>query len=186
MRALPVLLALAMTQPMMAQSGRGPTPVSATPRPPVDQVGWMLGEWEGPATYNQGGGSGALRQTERVELVSGGSAIAVRGRGFERSADGSEKVIYEAFAVLYKNRDGTLGFRAWNQEGQFIDPVIELRSDGLVWSFDNAAGMRFRYTTVHTPADEWHEIGEWSRDGTTWNKFMEMRLNRVPGGRLGT
>jgi hypothetical protein len=139
----------------------------------------MLGDWEGDASYNQGGGSGALRQTERVELVSGGAAIAVRGRGFERLADGSEKMVYEAFAVLYKNRDGTLGFRAWNQDGQFIDPQVEIRSDGLVWSFDNGAGMKFRYTTTHTPADQWHEIGEWSRDnGATWNRFVEMTLSR--------
>jgi hypothetical protein len=113
-----------------------------------------------------------------VEIQSGGTAIAVRGRAFYQNPDGSEDVRFEAFAMLFKNRDGSLGFRAFNMEGQYMDPTITLTAPQLVWSFEDSRIGQIRYTTTHTPADEWHEVGEWSRDGTTWTRFMEMTLKR--------
>lgn len=176
MRSLAVLLMLALPPTLAAQS-------TFTLKPPVDQLEWMIGEWEGPASYQRGPQTLPIRQTERVEIQSGGTAIAVRGRGFFKHPDGSEEVRYEAFAVLFKNRDGTLGFRAFNMEGQYIDPTITLTGNELVWTFDDPRIGKVRYTTTHTPADEWHEIGEWSRDGTTWTRFMEMTLKRKSGER---
>ena len=171
MRSLAVLMLLAFPGSLAAQS-------TFTPQPPVDQLAWMVGDWEGPAWSRRGPEQHTLRQTERVEIQSGGMTLAVRGRGFEKMADGSEKVTYEAFAVLYRNRDGTLGFRAFSMDGNYIDPVIELKGNVLVWSFTHPQAGQIRYTTTHTPADEWHEIGETSRDGTTWTRFMEMTLKR--------
>ena len=37
----------------------------------------------------------------------------------------------------------------------------------------------FRNTARYT-ADEWNEIGEFSRDGTTWTQVMEIKLRRAP------
>ena len=171
MRALSALIVLtALGSPALAQD--------AALKPPVDHLAWMIGEWEGPATMRRGPEVHNLRQTERVEVQSMGHTIAVRGRGYEKMGDGSEKVTFEAFAVLFKNRDGSLGFRAFNMEGQYIDPTIELKPDGLIWSFTDPRAGQIRYTTTHTANDEWHEIGEWSRDGNTWTQFMEMTLKR--------
>jgi hypothetical protein len=175
MRSLAVLMMLTLPVPLAGQS-------TFTLKPPVDQLQWMIGDWEGPASYQRGPETFGVRQTERVEIQSGGMAIAVRGRGFYKNPDGSEEVRYEAFAVLFRNRDGSLGFRAFNMEGQYIDPTIVMQPDGLVWSFDDHRIGKVRYTIKHTPADEWHEIGEWSRDGASWTQFMEMRLNRKPAG----
>jgi hypothetical protein len=171
MRSLAVLLMLALPPSVAAQS-------TFKLKPPVDQLAWMIGEWEGPATYQRGPETISVRQTERVEIQSGGTAIAVRGRAFYHNPDGSEDVRFEAFAMLFKNRDGSLGFRAFNMEGQYIDPTITLTAPQLVWSFEDSRIGQIRYTTTHTPADEWHEVGEWSRDGTTWTRFMEMTLKR--------
>ena len=171
MRSLAVLLMVALPPTLAAQS-------TFTLKPPVDQLEWMIGEWEGPASYQRGPQTLPIRQTERVEIQSGGTAIAVRGRGFFKHPDGTEEFRFEAIAVLFNNRDGTLGFRAFNMEGQYIDPTIAMTPDGLIWSFDDPRIGKVRYTTTHTAADEWHEIGEWSRDGTTWTRFMEMTLKR--------
>lgn len=173
MRSLGVLLLLALPVSLAGQS-------TFTLKPPVDQLAWMIGEWEGPASYQRGPETLRVRQTERVEIQSGGMTIAVRGRGFFQNPDGSETVQFEAFAVLFRNRDGSLGFRAFSMEGQYIDPTLELTPQGLIWSFDDPRIGKIRYTVTHTLADEWHEIGEWSRDGSTWTQFMEMTLKRVP------
>ena len=170
MRTIAVLCTLALSTPLAGQE--------FALKPPVDQLAWMVGEWEGPATSRRGPETHTLRQTERVEVQSGGMTIAVRGRGYERMADGSEKVTYEAFAMIFRERDGSLALRAFSMEGQYIDPAIVMTPDGLIWSFDDPRIGKVRYTTTHTPADEWHEIGEWSRDGVTWTKFMEMTLHR--------
>jgi hypothetical protein len=39
-------------------------------------------------------------------------------------------------------------------------------------------GSSRRFTITLTPAGEWWEIGEFSRDGTTWTKFFEMTLKK--------
>jgi hypothetical protein len=46
------------------------------------------------------------------------------------------------------------------------------------WSRE-VPGGRIRNTALYT-GDEWHEIGEFSRDGTTWTQIMELRLRRAP------
>jgi hypothetical protein len=171
MRSLAVLILLALPAPLAAQS-------TFTLKPPVDQLAWMVGEWEGPAWNQRGPVRHNLRQTERVEIQSGGMTLAVRGRGFEKMADGSEKATFEAFAMIYRERDGSLAIRAFNMEGQYIDPTIVMKPDGLIWSFTHPQAGQVRYTTTHTAADEWNEIGESSRDGMTWTKFMEMTLKR--------
>ena len=171
MRALSVVLSLGLSTSLLAQE-------SFPPKPPVDQLAWMVGEWEGPAMSRRGPEVHHLRQTERVEVQSGGMTLAVRGRGYEELADGSEKVTFEAFAMIFRERDGRLALRAFSMEGQYIDPTIEMKPDGLIWGFADPRIGQVRYTTTHTPADEWHEIGEWSRDGATWTQFMEMTLKR--------
>ena len=171
MRSLAVLLLLALPADLAAQS----TPTLTAP---VDHLAWMVGEWEGPATYRRGPETIAVRQTERVEIQSGGTILAVRGRGFVKLSDGTEPVRFEAFAVVYKQRDGTLALRAHSMEGLYIDPTVATTDSGLIWSFEDPRIGRIRYTTTHTAADEWHEIGEWSRDGATWTQFVEMTLKR--------
>ena len=171
MRALSVVLTLGLSTSLLAQQ-------PFAPKPPVDQLAWMVGEWEGPAWNQRGPERHTLRQTERVEIQSGGMTLAVRGRGFEKMADGSEKVTFEAFAIIFRERDGKIALRAFSMEGQYIDPTIVMKPDGLIWSFADPRIGHIRYTTTHTPADEWHEIGEWSRDGATWTQFMEMTLKR--------
>ena len=37
---------------------------------------------------------------------------------------------------------------------------------------------RVRFTIALTPAGEWSEIGEYSRDGTAWAKFFAMTLKK--------
>lgn len=40
-------------------------------------------------------------------------------------------------------------------------------------------GGDIRFTITLTEKDEWHEAGEFSRDGKNWIEFFEMTLQRV-------
>jgi hypothetical protein len=48
----------------------------------------------------------------------------------------------------------------------------------VVWTRE-VPGGRVRNTARYT-SDEWHEVGEFSRDGTSWTQVMELRLRREP------
>lgn len=153
--------------------------VASPPKGPVAPLAFMLGQWEGPAWMDMGPrGRREVRQHEWVRTTAGGSVIAVQGQGTATLPDGSEQLVFDAFAVMYRDHEGKLAMRAYRGD-EYVDPEIVLTANGLIWSFTDPRAGRVRYTMTHTPADEWNEIGERSPDGTTWVKFFEMTLQRV-------
>ena len=57
---------------------------------------------------------------------------------------------------------------------------LTLTDKGFVWGFkEPQRGVEVRYTVTLTPKNEWYEIGEYTLDGKTWTKFIEMTLTRV-------
>jgi hypothetical protein len=54
---------------------------------------------------------------------------------------------------------------------------VEVQQNGFVWGIQ-VPGGRIRYTMVVTPAGEWHEKGEFTRDEQNWFPTMEMKLKR--------
>jgi hypothetical protein len=54
----------------------------------------------------------------------------------------------------------------------------KLIDGGLEWGFRSAErGVTVRFT-IQFDEKRWHEVGEVSTDGKTWNKFLEMTLER--------
>jgi hypothetical protein len=68
--------------------------------------------------------------------------------------------------------------RSYIASGQFGDFALSLIPGGVTWTRE-VPGGRVR-NTAHIANGEWHEIGEFSRDGMTWTQIMEMRLRREP------
>ena len=49
---------------------------------------------------------------------------------------------------------------------------------GIEWGFrSEEGGVTVRFT-IQFDAQRWHEVGEMSADGKSWNKFLEMTLER--------
>ena len=48
-------------------------------------------------------------------------------------------------------------------------------SNGAFRSEEGGVTVRF---TIQFDAQRWHEVGEMSADGKSWNKFLEMTLER--------
>lgn len=143
---------------------------------PVAPFSMLLGRWEGPATIDMGPrGKLTLTQREWVHTASGGTVIAVTGQG----TDSTGRVAFDAFAVIYPDRNGKPALRAHRMDGQWVDPELVVVGQGFVWSFTDPRAGKVRYTFRLTPAGEWHEIGERSPDGQNWIPFMEMTLKRI-------
>ena len=52
-----------------------------------------------------------------------------------------------------------------------------------MWGFDYPGAGRVRFTIGLDAQGQWHEVGEFSRDGTQWMQNFEMTLHRVPPAR---
>jgi hypothetical protein len=169
------LLAVALLAPPISAQ------VRAAPSGPVEKVGMLLGRWEGQAWIDMGPrGRQTLTQREYVTTAAGGSTIIVTGQGTMRLPDGTDQLVFDAFAVMYGDGAGGLAMRAFRKDGLWLDPTITPGERGLVWGFEDPRAGRIRYTMTMTPAGEWNEIGERSPDnGGTWIKFFEMTLQRI-------
>jgi hypothetical protein len=102
------------------------------------------------------------------------------GRGKPPGTD-EEAVLFNAMAVMsYDAQAKKYKVKAYRAEGTSVDADLNLTENGFVWGFkEPQRGVEVRYTVTMTPKREWHEIGEYSLDGKTWTKFIEMTLTRV-------
>ena len=173
MRQFATVLLLALAAPVAAQQ-------VSPPAGAVAPLAYMIGKWEGPAWIDMGpGGRHELTQREWVSTAAGGNVLTIVGQGTEKMADGSLRLAHDAYAVMYRDRDGKIAFRAFRGDGNWLDPELVMGEHGFVWSFTDPRGGRIRYTMTHTAQDEWNEVGE-REAGGTWVKFYEMTLRRVP------
>ena len=149
-------------------------------RPLADQFAFLVGEWEGPASIDMGPrGRQEATQREWVKQVAGGTVLTIEGRGSQRVEGGSEREVFSAFAVLYRGRDGGPALRAFRGDGVWVDAEIEIKDNGLVWSYTDPRLGKIRYTMRLDEAGRWHEIGERYQEGQGWKQFFEMRLSKV-------
>lgn len=88
------------------------------------------------------------------------------------------KVIHETLAVLdFNAKAAKYRFRTYLASGMSGEQDFKIVADSFEWGFQTPAGT-IRYT-IKTANDVWLESGEFSKDGKTWMKFFEMKLDRV-------
>lgn len=168
-----------IVSPLMLTSQAAP---SGTPAP-LALFAKLVGDWEGEATVVMGPGPRhVLRQTEHVEAVAGGTAFAVRGTGHERMPDGSEKITFDAFAVIFLDHDHiTPRMRTFTMfGGNWSDPEFTLDATSYQWTLRDPRAGLVRYEMSFDTEGRWIETGRVSRDeGKTWMPIFEMKLTRV-------
>lgn len=167
-RWLLVAAALAYSAPAVAQQDEAG---------PMQKLARMVGTWEGEWTMTRGPGQPERgRITETVQSRQDGKVLLIEGEG--RADEPGGRLIHDALGIIHHDAGtGRYLIRAY-REGQAVDSELAVEEDGLEWGFDDPRAGRVRYR-VTLDADAWHEIGEFSRDGTTWTRFMEMTLARV-------
>ena len=168
--------AMALSGTLAAQ---GPDPAAA--RAALERLSPMVGRWRGEAWMAREGGQRAQTvMTETVERKLGGTVLLIEGLGQAPAEGGGEpRVVHHALAVLsFEPRTGAYQMRSYLANGLSGDFAVTLVEGGVSWSREVPGGT-VRNTARFT-AEEWHEIGEFSRDGTTWTQVMEMRLRREP------
>ena len=144
-------------------------------RDQMSKLDWIKGDWRGTGWMQRGpGGKKDFHQIETVQSRLDGLVMIVEGVG-RSVADGSP-VHHALMFVNYDTDEKRFRWRAFTVEGGQIDAEGEVGTNRLRWGFKVPDRGRIRYTVELTPKGDWFEIGEFSPDGNTWSRFLEMTL----------
>lgn len=168
---------LVLAATLMAQVQ--PPLASADADEKIKALSFLIGEWEGEGTMQAGPQqSEKAGVKESVKLKLSGKALLIEGLGTKKDADGKEKIIHEALAVIsWDGKQNKYVMHAVTARAGAVSPNVEVSDRKLVWSFSTGPGS-VRYTINVTSDGKWNEIGEFSPDGSKWNKFFEMTLTK--------
>ena len=158
-------------------------PAAAQQGPPVTDAPSQMalfdritGHWEGTGWYRSASGRTEFRQTEDVRKAIHGHAIVVEGRGVDAE---SSEIVHDALAVIrWDPKEERFVLHAFKADGSYVAASGKAEGDLFIWGFDTGRGT-VRYTMDLSKEGKWTESGEFSADGETWMKFIEMNLART-------
>jgi hypothetical protein len=170
-----LLLLLALPAVTLAQS-----PATAQ-RAEMKKLDFLLGQWQGEGWIEMGPGQRhTFRQTETVQSRVDGLVLMIDGLGKDKAPGRENVVIHNAFAVTsYDAQAKQFRWRAFRADGLVVDTDAKVGENSLVWGLPAPRGGEVRFTITLTDKGQWLEVGEFSSDSKTWQKFFEMTLQRV-------
>lgn len=146
----------------------------------MKKLAWMVGEWRGTGSMQMGPGPAMTSQVhERIESKLDGLAMHVEGIGVAKDASGKETKVHHALATIsWSPECKCYRFPAHTMHGSFVNAEMRIVDNTLVWGFKTGP-VEMRYTIRQNEKGQWHEVGDRSMDGKTWQRFFEMNLDRV-------
>jgi hypothetical protein len=147
---------------------------------PLDRLTFMVGEWQGTGWMMTQTGKSYTDVWENVECKLDCHVFAVDGLGtMTDSITGATTVTHDAFGVIsYAPDADVFQIRAYKEDAVTVSNIDFIDDKIIRWGFETPGGS-VRFTTDFSIENTWSEIGEFSRDGTSWMQFLETRLTRV-------
>ena len=173
-----LLLAVAALLVSGAPNARAQMPDGSANRAAMQRLSQMIGVWRGEGWMQRGPNRENTTMTETIQLQVEGTVLLIEGVGRSVAAAGSEpRVVHHALGVLsFDARANTYSLRSYVASGYWGDFAVTVNDVVLEWSRE-VPGGRIR-NTARIANGEWHEVGEFSRDGTSWTTIMDLRLRR--------
>lgn len=173
-----ITAALLLSALTLTSAAQAPPPPQAAEMKRLD---FLVGRWEGEGWIAlRPGGRHTFRQAENVERKLDGAALLVEGVGRSKDPGSAGAVVHNAFAVVsYDRKAGAFRWYALRAGGDPVDTQLKVAENTLSWAAPNPGGGGARFTVRLNEKGQWVEVGEFSRDGKTWQKFFEMTLDRV-------
>lgn len=146
------------------------------------KLDFLAGDWKGEAQVLSGPGKGEQAvQVETVRWKLGGKALLVEGVGRKKLEGGATgDIVHDALGVVwYDDAAKQYRFDAWTAAAGHVDAWFTVGDDhSAQWGFDVPTG-KIRFTITLNEKGQWHEVGEYSPDGTRWFRTIEMTLTKV-------
>lgn len=152
------------------------------PTPEMKPIEFLVGAWKGTGWVQTREGKQEFTINEKVESKLNGSVFLVEGIG--KASDGH--IAHHALAFFHFDKQkNEFRIKAFRKDGGYVDAKGEMKEGKFIWGFDQPQAGKVRFTLHLNDRNQWVEIGEFSRDGNQWMKFMEMTLDKVtPRGGL--
>ncbi len=158
----------------------GQTP-EKTQKESIKKLSWLLGEWSGTSVVNMGGKKNSIVYVNESVRPSLDSTIyIIKGQGFEKdSLTKKDIIVHDAFAVVsFDEKLNKFRWSAWRiPGGTYGDLEITLGDKSFEWS-TNVQGGQTRYKARLNEKGQWIEVGEFSKDGIKWFKYITLTLNK--------
>ena len=142
-----------------------------------------VGHWQGVGSMQMGPGEPQKSTVdENIQSKLNGTILLVEGIGKAKNPQTQEEnIVHHALAILeYDAINNQYKFRTHLKNGRSTDAWFKVVSENnYQWGFE-APNVKMRYTINLDPIQKtWHEIGEFSRDGNSWQKVFEMNLKKT-------
>ena len=151
---------------------------TAARRTAMDRLAFMEGDWVGNAWASQGPGQRIdMQQAESIRRRIGGQVLLVEGLGRRLVAGQPGDTVFSALGTIDWLPERGYVLRSFTLNGQQGEFPLTVSDSGFSWGYQIPAGT-IRFTMTLSAAGEWHEHGEFSRDGTEWVPSFDMRLHK--------
>lgn len=173
-RFFPAVLFWGCMSTLFAQPGLQPSAALAAA---MQKTAFLEGHWTGSGWIQMGPQRTVFNIDEQAVFKANRTVLQVEGLG--RDAADTTRIVHQAFAVIwFDEADKRYRMRAFRGDGNSVDAEFEVLDDGaLRWGFTHPMAGQIRYT-IRLSGARWVENGEMSRDGQSWQPFMEMTLDR--------
>jgi hypothetical protein len=166
-----------------ASAGLSPAQApSAAQRDAMKKLEFLVGEWAGEGWMEFAPGQRRpFRGIEVAQSKLDGLLLTIDGlhRG-KVGGQGDETVVHNAFAIVFYDATAKrYRFQGFTARGNHEDTTAEVTDGKLVWGMMIPQFGDVRYTIKLDDQGRWFEVGEVTRDGKTWRKFLEMTLHRA-------
>lgn len=142
--------------------------------PEAHPLGFMFGEWVGPASGQSQVGPFSLTQTERVGPLLGGDVVMVEGRGYNDAGD----TVFNAMGTMSKTgENGGWEMRSYAQGRAGTFP-LEITETGYSWSLPAGPGASIIYSATFEN-EVWHQTGAYTPEQGPAHQVFEMTLTRI-------
>jgi hypothetical protein len=174
---LRLFLQLCLLISALGLSAKAQAPTPTTQLEAMKKLHFLLGEWRGDGWAMVGQKREGAKQTETVQSKVGGVALLVEGLG--RAAADNNLIVHNAMAVIsYDTQKKSYRVSTYQASGVAIEAEAVVGTNTVEWGFKTEKGT-VRFSIKLTEKGEWHEVGDFSSDGKSWFKFMEMTLQKV-------
>jgi len=168
---------------LAAQTPAKQTAATTTGNEKIAMLTPWIGHWKGESFTRMGPGE-PKRSTvdERIESRLEGAVLLIEGIG--KSVDPTTKqetIVHHAMAILsYDQTSQQYTFRSYLNNGRSTDAWFNVLSPTQYqWGFDHQQGKNRYMITIDPDKKTWTETGEFSPDGKTWHKYIDMTLTKT-------
>lgn len=173
LRRAAVMLVVVFASPAFAQP-----PTGEVQRAAIKKLDFWVGTWKGTAKAFFGEQSRESTLTETVQSKVGGTALLVEGLG-KMTAEGQERVVHNAMAVVsWDEKSKTYRFKHYTMQGRSGESELKTVEGGFVWELREEGSPVVIRFTIKIDGKTWHEVGEMTRDGKSWQKVIEFSLEK--------